>query len=100
MGRELFLTEDGKWQCIQCGACCKLIGPLVQRNLMHRGYDRGDGVCKKLNRDNTCAIYEGRPSLCRVSKHVFNQNDLAEACWRLYEKVNNGGDETRERKED
>jgi len=30
--------------------------------------DRGDGVCKHLQEDNTCGIYDTRPDICNVRK--------------------------------
>lgn len=33
-----------------------------------REYDRGDGVCKHLNKDNKCNIYEQRPLICNVQR--------------------------------
>ena len=55
-----FLDENGKWKCIECGACCmnvkdvypELAGP--------------NGACIHLDKDNRCKIYEKRPPLCRI----------------------------------
>lgn len=29
-------------------------------------YDRGDGTCKYLTEENTCAIYADRPQICNT----------------------------------
>lgn len=58
----------GAWSCIRCGACCKQIPMYPQ--LHDLGFDRGDGVCRNLLPDNTCAIYETRPPVCHVSVTV------------------------------
>jgi Fe-S-cluster containining protein len=44
-----------------------------------RSYDRGDGTCKHLTAENLCAIYEGRPLLCRVDEG--RPPVLTEAYW-------------------
>lgn len=50
-----------KFPCTACGICCK-IGP---RHVP--GWPlRDDGACAHLQSDNTCAIYETRPDVCRV----------------------------------
>jgi uncharacterized protein len=49
-----------KFLCSQCGACCREAANL---GLMP---DRGDGACINLQQDNSCAIYETRPDICRV----------------------------------
>lgn len=50
------------FECDKCGACCRCAeGISKSPNL-----DRGDGVCRYLNNDNTCSIYEERPDICRV----------------------------------
>lgn len=51
-----------KFQCSQCGACCRKAGKL---GLMPQ---REDGACLYLGQDNLCTIYETRPEICRVDK--------------------------------
>jgi Fe-S-cluster containining protein len=49
-----------KFQCSQCGACCRRAGI--------SGFmpDRGDGACIHLTKENMCSIYETRPDLCNM----------------------------------
>lgn len=55
---------SGKFPCTSCGACCRRV----------RGIDPNwpvgsDGKsCIHLNEDNSCAIYENRPRICRVNE--------------------------------
>ena len=57
-------TESGcepkKWICQKCGSCCKVAGYIEDR------LNRGDGVCKHLDKNNMCEIYETRPDMCRT----------------------------------
>lgn len=55
-----------KFECSQCGLCCKLASPAVLDaiGLPHAP----SGGCGHLLPDNTCAIYETRPDLCRVDR--------------------------------
>jgi Fe-S-cluster containining protein len=50
-----------KFPCTACGLCCR-IGP----RLVEGWPLREDGACAHLNDDNTCAIYDTRPEVCRV----------------------------------
>ena len=55
--------------CANCnGACCKHIAGEPTMT----DYDRGDGVCIHLNKDNSCDIYDSRPNICRSEK-VYEQ---------------------------
>lgn len=47
------------FKCDKCGACCAAISP---------EYDRGDGRCKHLTKDNLCYIYDDRPLVCRIDE--------------------------------
>jgi Fe-S-cluster containining protein len=67
--------EPRGFDCSGCGACCRMVGALPA---MHE-YDRGDGACKHLTDSNTCAIYESRPSLCRVD--LMKPSALTDAYW-------------------
>lgn len=70
-----------KFNCNGCGACCKLVGYSVihARNLPQGErtqlteevasfpYNFNElGHCEHLLEDNSCAVYEDRPSICRV----------------------------------
>ena len=52
-----------KFRCTNCGACCRRIGLLPGFPTKTKP---GTTECEHLTRDNLCAIYETRPSLCRV----------------------------------
>jgi len=55
-----------------------------------KDYHNGDGVCKYLNSDSQCSIYETRPDICRVDKQEEIPNmekACAEACDMLREFV-------------
>lgn len=53
-----------KFNCDCCGLCCRHVGKCDAM----KDYDRGDGVCKYLNDENKCDIYEDRPIICNVQK--------------------------------
>jgi len=55
-----FIDENGDWKCTMCGKCCRDVDKLMP------WLDRGDGACINLQPDNSCAIYETRPQLCRT----------------------------------
>lgn len=57
------------FNCDKCGLCCRQLkkSPFL-RNTQLSLLDRGDGVCRHLKEDNTCAIYEKRPLICNVDK--------------------------------
>lgn len=57
-----------RFQCSQCGACCRKAGSL---GLME---DRGDGACIYLTEENTCSIYDKRPELCNMEKMWVKRN--------------------------
>jgi hypothetical protein len=49
--------------CRNCKAyCCRRIG------LLNPDLDRGDLVCKHLNKDNKCDIYDNRPLICNTDR--------------------------------
>jgi Fe-S-cluster containining protein len=66
-----------KFPCTGCGACCKRISKLKNflvtddtEDLMYFPYQWDEnGICENLNQeDNTCNIYESRPTICNVEK--------------------------------
>lgn len=59
---------EPKFKCDRCGLCCRKLkgSPLAM-------LDRGDGVCRYLNDDNLCTIYENRPLICNVDKLYDNK---------------------------
>lgn len=49
--------------CKGCKAnCCHQVGKFP----FMRDYDRGDGVCRFLDSDNRCVIYNRRPPICNT----------------------------------
>jgi Fe-S-cluster containining protein len=50
-------------------------------------YDRGDGVCKHLTKDNRCEIYDHRPLICDTDRlyNLFYINKLSR---EEYDKLN------------
>jgi Fe-S-cluster containining protein len=66
------------FDCNRCGACCRVIGAVP--SLAH--LDRGDGACKHLlgsaGEEHACAIYEDRPTECRVDESSPAAMTLAE----------------------
>lgn len=75
---EDFKDENGFWTCIKCGACCEAAGLIIT------SWDRGDGACESLLRDNTCEIYADRPEVCRVNNFRVTSDTLTVACALLY----------------
>ena len=57
---QITVISGKKFECNQCGECCKQLKKFPQM----ADYDRGDGVCKYLF-DNKCSIYNQRPNICR-----------------------------------
>lgn len=51
--------------CSKCGSCCKHIAKVISK------YDRGDGVCINLSKNNLCMIYDHRPFICNIDK-IYN----------------------------
>lgn len=54
--------------CDGCGKCCKLFGLGIFPEEINKKYNRGDGVCKYLDDNNLCTIYDHRPDFCNVRK--------------------------------
>lgn len=72
------------YPCTACGACCLLVGKIIERNIAiprkqrtkaqqlfaqfpHK-YDKLSGRCSKLGDDNKCTIYDRRPLVCKVDE--------------------------------
>lgn len=90
------------FHCDRCGLCCSKVGKFPSM----KEFDRGDGACKHLNGDNTCAIYENRPTICNVDRlyeERFKDDMTRDEWYRLqYEgcrelKEENGNGNGRER---
>lgn len=50
------------FKCDCCGLCCRSLKKVP----VLRNFDRGDGVCIYLQKDNLCSIYNHRPEICNV----------------------------------
>ena len=60
-----------KFPCVACGACCRRIWWVGQEELEAHGLSvKEDGSCTNLLGDNSCAIYDSRPDICRVDVAV------------------------------
>lgn len=56
-----------KFPCSGCGACCRRVWWIGPEALESHGLSmKEDGSCTNLLSDNSCAIYESRPDICRV----------------------------------
>lgn len=51
------------FKCNKCGICCRNL----DKSDLYKQLDRGDGVCKYLNK-NLCSIYQERPLICRIDE--------------------------------
>ncbi len=58
---------NGKFDCSKCGACCRQ-APAELLKMAGLPVRPGGVGCANLLPDNSCAIYETRPTLCRVDK--------------------------------
>ena len=67
------LDKEGKWHCIQCGACCAFHG------------------CAHLSDDMKCKIYKDRPHMCRADTFGIEGFAMAKSCYIFYEWVAFGG---------
>lgn len=58
------------FKCSGCGLCCKNVAKVAEsvKNIeeLRFPYSHDNGVCEKLNEDNTCSVYEDRPLICNV----------------------------------
>ena len=70
-----------KEECINCGACCRLIG------LSKPELDRGDFGCIFLEGKNKCRIYEIRPRFCNVFE-TFNKKYKSMMTWDDFKTLN------------
>jgi Fe-S-cluster containining protein len=81
-----FLDDQGKWKCIQCGACCKLnFAMYAFDNLIPQSWwDEENMQCKNL-KDDKCTVFEVRPNICRFTPQSKGVTDteLAHMCAKL-----------------
>lgn len=68
-----FLDSSGKWQCTQCGDCCRLVEIVLPQ------LAKIDGSCINLV-DNKCAIYDDRPKQCMQKRISGDDLKVAQAC--------------------
>jgi len=52
-----------------------------------RDYDRGDGVCRFLDKDNRCVIYNRRPPICNTDL-LFERYFSKKMSREEYDKMN------------
>lgn len=76
--------EEFKFPCSQCGACCRRVS-----DIKHLVPVREDGSCGHLNPDNTCAIYESRPLICRGRDQFFKNGVYQYLSLRDYYMIQN-----------
>jgi Fe-S-cluster containining protein len=69
--------------CEQCGKCCSNVHLADSTKYL----DRGDGVCRHLNKDMLCNVYSDRPSICRVDQQ-FEQNYSKHYSWDEFITIN------------
>lgn len=55
------------FNCNKCGSCCRNLN----LNDLYKELHDGDGVCRYLDENNECSIYETRPLLCRVDEVYY-----------------------------
>ena len=51
-------------------------------------FDRGDGVCVNIGKDNLCKIYDCRPEICNVDlmyKRFFSKHYTKEEFYKINE---------------
>lgn len=53
--------------------------------LTFKDYDRGDGACRHLTKENLCGIYESRPAFCRVDNFNVSDSRMIRDCNTLQE---------------
>jgi len=50
--------------CTNCGECCRNISHISEL----KAYDNGNGICIYLCDDNSCGIYDIRPTVCSIDR--------------------------------
>lgn len=63
------MSKDERFKCDKCGLCCRCLAnnPNIKGTVLEK-WDRGDGVCRHLTKDNLCDIYDSRPDICNVDR--------------------------------
>jgi len=69
------IDKKTKWECQQCGDCCKDI--ILSKNKSLSIEVDGKPVCKFLNEDNMCNNYKDRPYICRIYPFVVDFDKMA-----------------------
>ncbi len=67
MKNDTNVTEKWEFPCDKCGLCCKRLDLIEEM----KEYDRGDGVCMYLTKDNLCSIYDNRPTICNTKLYYL-----------------------------
>ncbi|EOH6759194.1 YkgJ family cysteine cluster protein, partial [Campylobacter jejuni] len=55
--------KTNNFPCTICGVCCKSIDGIPELQKFNNG-----GICIHLTKNNTCAIYDTRPLICRIDE--------------------------------
>lgn len=82
------------FKCDQCGECCKNL----KMADLYSDLDRGDGICKYLEKNNKCSIYEQRPLKCRVDdsyvvfEKIMTKEEYYKANYAMCEELKNRRD--------
>jgi Fe-S-cluster containining protein len=93
---ENVVFPDGRgFRCKNCGACCKQqpadTTPAEQKQIEEKGFTdfleapdrtglrfikrKKDGSCLFLTEDNKCAVYEVRPTICKITPFFVTDYD-------------------------
>ncbi|MCF0217190.1 MAG: YkgJ family cysteine cluster protein [Fibrobacteraceae bacterium] len=56
------MASKSAFKCDCCGLCCRQLKRVPQLS----AFDRGDGVCINLNKQNRCNVYTNRPEICNT----------------------------------
>lgn len=65
------------WKCDCCGQCCRHVDKVPALHELAND----DGVCKYLDAENKCSIYDHRPAVCNVRwiyEHFFKPMGVSE----------------------
>lgn len=70
------ITKKTKWECQQCGKCCR--GFIISKKENLSIIKDGKPVCKFLDTEtNLCKNYKERPFICRVYPFVPDYDKMA-----------------------
>lgn len=77
------MNKHAPFDCSKCGLCCAVVPARILK--AHGLPVRAEGVgCGHLQADNSCAIYETRPLICRVRKTYEALSETVPLSWTDY----------------